>query len=549
MLLPSLSVTCRAEPLTSHFVVELAQDAGSPKQNFAIKPGWHTFSEDPSNITDTDGYTEPDLPPYDKRHRLITYGVKTTDTESISWQWLYATNLMIAYELILNTRDPSLYFPLYSWLSVEMTIAAGWFLKSYWNLKSPLFNPNGQITASILTQGDHPFAITTMTPGAGHYQQQGQPTETSDQQAPKTTAYFTSSFIQSLYFGSADGYRDPRQHSHTLGLNCFIHPCHGVCRLRPSPDNTHSMIAEAAITNPSGPISDDAPTLQGSTVTADDWVIIKGLLSLGGHSLPEQAGISFTPFHSNPSMGTSETQETKTEPSRPASGTTHLSRITSIKATDQSVQPTCEMTLVGEDDLERRCGKVCNSARTLSDHRRKNHTGPQTCEVSVVEGHGQLRPCGKVCRSAKALSAHKSRNHTEQKACDVLVFRKNGRLQPCGRVCRNAGALSDHKSGHHSGQRTCDVQVVGEDGLSQPCSRICKSTKILSDHKRRYHSGQQACDLKVVGENGQLRACGKVCNSSHALTEHKRRHRRRKHVDADQDNNFTHDLTPSLPQN
>ncbi|WOG27039.1 hypothetical protein [Endozoicomonas sp. 8E] len=542
-----MSIICRAEPLRSHFVVELVQDAGSPKQNFATKPGRRTFSEDPSNIADTDGYTEPDLPPDDKRHRVGDYRVKMTSIESIPWQWLYATNLLVAHKLVVTIKDSPANSNLYS-LSVEVVVAVSWLLSSYWKPDSSLFNSIEQQEAtSMLTRRGHLPATVTRMFGSRHDQPQHPPSQSFGQHAPKPTSQPAGYFTYLQYSDSADDNEGPQPQSHTLSLNCYIYPCHGVCRLRPSPDNTHSMSAEAAITNPSGPINDAAPTLRSSPVTTDDWVIIKGLLSLRGHSLPEQAGISFTPCHSNPSMGKSEAQETKTEAFQPASSTTHLSRISPIRATDQSTQPTCEMTVVGEDGLEWRCGKVCKNARTLRDHRRKNHTGQRTCEVSVVGGHGQLRPCGKVCKNAKALSAHKSRNHTEQKACDVLVFRKNGQQWPCGRICRNAGALSDHKSGHHSGRRTCDVQVVKEDGLSQPCSKICKSTKILSDHKRRYHSGQQACDLKVIGEDGQLRTCGKVCNSSHALTEHKRIHRRRKHVDMDQDNNFSHDLTPSLP--
>ena len=117
------------------------------------------------------------------------------------------------------------------------------------------------------------------------------------------------------------------------------------------------------------------------------------------------------------------------------------------------------------------CGKVCNNAKTLSNHKRKDHTGQQTCREMVG---GKL--CGEVCDNAQALSysqkpdtipcnrparrwwtaspvarfsvmlialsiSQKPRDHTGQKICQEVV---NGK--PCGKVCNNAKALSNHKS-------------------------------------------------------------------------------------------------------
>ncbi|WOG26983.1 hypothetical protein [Endozoicomonas sp. 8E] len=118
----------------------------------------------------------------------------------------------------------------------EKIATVGWLLKSYWNPDSALFKPTGQ-TEVRLTQGSQPFAITAMMHGSGDEQQQNQPSESSGQQAPQAISQPTSAFTSPLYSGSGDGYEDPQQHSHTLALDCFVHPCHGVCKFRPSSEN------------------------------------------------------------------------------------------------------------------------------------------------------------------------------------------------------------------------------------------------------------------------------------------------------------------------
>ncbi|WP_257282223.1 ankyrin repeat domain-containing protein [Endozoicomonas sp. ISHI1] len=53
-------------------------------------------------------------------------------------------------------------------------------------------------------------------------------------QAQEATARPTGSFNSYLYSDSAGGKGGSQQHRHTLGLDCFVFPCHGVCQFRPS---------------------------------------------------------------------------------------------------------------------------------------------------------------------------------------------------------------------------------------------------------------------------------------------------------------------------
>ncbi|WP_257275407.1 ankyrin repeat domain-containing protein, partial [Endozoicomonas sp. SESOKO4] len=48
------------------------------------------------------------------------------------------------------------------------------------------------------------------------------------------------SFNSFLYSDSADGNGGPQQSLHSLDLNCFVSPCHGVCQFRPSSDSSET---------------------------------------------------------------------------------------------------------------------------------------------------------------------------------------------------------------------------------------------------------------------------------------------------------------------
>ncbi|WOG26937.1 hypothetical protein [Endozoicomonas sp. 8E] len=109
----SLSVFCQIEPLTKQFIVELKQNTGSSNQRFSIKPDLNTLLNNPSDIAETYGYEGSGLPSGEKRHKPDSYGFKTTFIESISWQWLCTTNLLVAYRLILTTKGTLLSSKLY----------------------------------------------------------------------------------------------------------------------------------------------------------------------------------------------------------------------------------------------------------------------------------------------------------------------------------------------------------------------------------------------------------------------------------------------------
>ncbi|WOG27130.1 hypothetical protein [Endozoicomonas sp. 8E] len=519
--MPSLSVICQDEPWTERFIVELVEDAGSPNQSFSVWQDRQILPGNLSDIAETNGYSGSFSMPDDRRHRPLSYGEKTPLIESTSWQWLYATRLLVSYELFLTTRDSYPNFHPYSWLPAEASIAVGWLLKNYWNPDSPLFNLIEQQTASILTQGDYLFAITTMMPDSGN-EQQGQPSESSCQQAPKTTTYPADPFTTPQHPGSGDGNRDPQQYSHTLGLNCFLHPCHGVCWFRPSSENTHSMSTGATTNDQSGSLNDDVPMFRHFPITPDDWDIVNGLLNLRGHSILEDTGASCPHTNVPPQLETLKTQQTKGS-SQGVSGPPHLSQSGAIKATGSSSQPTIEESMVGENDQKRPCIKVLNDTKALSDHKSRDPTEQQTCTVTVMGEDGQKQPCGTVCKNIKALKGHKRRNHTGQQTCNISVVEQDGLQWPCGKVCNNSQGLKDHKIRHHSVQRICSTTIIAENGQQRPCGKACNNAQALKDHKRRQHCSQKYCDVTVVGQDGLPRSCGAVFKNSGSLSCHKNR--------------------------
>ncbi|WOG26914.1 hypothetical protein [Endozoicomonas sp. 8E] len=491
-----LPVVCQAEASTRRFIFELAQDASSSNQIFSIQRELPVLPIKRLDIVDTNDYTWSDLPSNEKRQRHDDYGFKATTIESFSWQWLYTTNLLAAYGLILARKDNPL--P-YSWVLVESVIAVGWLLKSYWNSYSPLFNPIGQKEASQ----EYTFTIITMMSGSEHAQHQGQPSESSGQQAPQVTTHPIGYFTASLNSEFGDGNQEPQEDLHTLGLHCFVRPCRGVCTLRPSSlvsepaesplnsiesstgDQKFSITAEAVSTiDPAWPLDDG------------DLIIINGLLNLRDQS---------------PFKGTVTSR-----------ALTHCQQALSNRK-DNTGQYTCDATVVAEDDQQRPCGKVSKNASSLAVHKSKYHTGQQTCAEKVFREDGQLQSCGKVFKNARALWNHKERCHTGQQACDMIEVGEDGQQRPCGKVCKNSQALSNHKYNYHSGQQICNVKILKEDGQQRLCGKICKNVQVLSDHKRRAHTGKQTCDLIMIREDGQPRPCGTVCRSSRNLTDHKRR--------------------------
>ncbi|WOG27003.1 hypothetical protein [Endozoicomonas sp. 8E] len=625
MLILLLSFSGQAEPLTRRFIFELQQVAGSSDQSFSVKSDRPALSGYPSVIVGTDGKSGSDFPSDYKRQKINSFEVKTTLIKPTSWQLHYTMNLMISFELILTTKDTPLIPITYSWLPIETVVAIGWLLKSYWNPDSPLFNPVERNEATpALTQREHPFATITMMFGSGNKQQpcqqQGQASESSNRQVPLAKGYFTSV----LYSRSGDGNEDPQQQQHTLGLNCFVHPCHGVCRIPPASDDkeaaewpmnseesstghmgatpgqssrphlteghclscigsSYALKARDSRQNPPHKILNSLSTIQRQCpseqpfqpqvhqpddtrmnrnvpATSDDMIIIKGLLDLHNHRPLEEAEISHSPAHFTTSIENSERQQTTTGSFQLAQSPTHLSETRTKQATDNNGQQTCFKTLTGKDGQQRRCGKICNNARALSNHKKRDHTGQQTCNLTVIGKDGHQLRCRKVCNNARALldhkrnshtgrqtcnltvtgkdgqpslcaavfknlrsfTSHKTRIHTGQKKCEVIVVGEEGHERPCGMVCKNSQALWDHKQKKHTGQKICHATVDAEDGQQQPCGKICQNARSLSDHKSKYHSGQKICGVILVGKDDQQRPCGKLCKHSRALELHKK---------------------------
>ncbi|WOG26958.1 hypothetical protein [Endozoicomonas sp. 8E] len=520
-----LSVICQAKSLTRRFIVELEQNSDFPNQSFSIKSGWHTLSGTPSGIVDTNGYAWPDLPSDYKRHRLFSYGVKTSLIDSISWQWLYVTNLLVGYELILTAKHSTLFFNTYSWLPLEVVVAA-FFLKSYWNPESPFFNPIKRQSDCILTQGDHPFATIVMTFGSGHDQQQYPLSAASDQQTPETNSRPRGPFTSPLNndYGSGDG--GSQQHSHTLDLHCFVYPCHGVCRLRSSSgsrepgecwlnsEESASVGQIAYKTDAAGSHNNDRASCESLPSTTNDFEAIN--TAFDPEYLLEEDEMFIALNHS-------ETKPTTTESAQLDQSQHHFSGTGRIQATTHSNQKVCDATAIGDDGQPGPYGKVCNSAHALTDLKRNAHSGIKTCNLIVIRENGKPGLCGAVCKSAGALSDHKRRRHSGQQTCDEPLVGEDGQQRPCGKICKNLSVLLSHTNSVHCKPRTCEEILVDKFGQPRPCGKVCKNLQSLSSHKSRYHSGQQTCNVTVVDEDGQRQSCGGIYKNFSSLTDHKRR--------------------------
>ncbi len=495
-LLVLLSVVCQAEPWTECFIIKLEQKAVFPNLSVSIERDRHTLPDNLSEVFDTNDYAGLDFRSDDKPNRPGSYGVR---------------------------------------LPVEVVVAAGWLLESNLTNDFMLFNPIQQQEAtSTQTQGDQPFATITMMLRSVDDQQSHQPSESSSQQAPgapQSTGYFANL----LYSDYGGGNRGPQQALHTLGFNCFVSPCRGVCSFRLSSGSRESaewplnsaesstascrhLIGPGAVstTDSAEPPNYDVTMLGNLPANSDDWIIIHGLLNLRSHIPPEKTGINCTLTHFKRPMVTSPLG------CLPSGGATRCQKVLSDhKSREHFGQPTCDVIVVGKDAQQRPCGKVYRNANSLIAHKRIFHSGQRICVQTVTGGDGQHRPCGKTCKNTQALWDHKLKDHSGQKTCYETVVGADGQPRPCGEVCKNAKTLSSHKRSIHTGQQTCHESVVRKDGQQQPCGKVCKSAKALSDHNRKEHTGQKICNATVAGRDGQQQ-CGKVCKNAKALSDHKR---------------------------
>ncbi|WP_257281704.1 hypothetical protein [Endozoicomonas sp. ISHI1] len=564
-----LSVACMAESLTEPFIIELEQT----NQSFSIKRDLRVLPDNPSDITHTEDYAELDSTPDDKRHSTGGNKARTTIIVSISWQWLYVTQLLAGYELILKTKDVPLFPAPYSWVPVEAVVAVGWFLRSYRNSDSPLFNLiEHQEATSMLKQRDFPLTTITMMTGSGDNQQH-EPSESSGQRTTQTTTCHRRSFTNLFYSGfggySGSGGGSPLQHSHTLGLNCFVHPCHGACQFGPpydgsgsaewSPDSIEHSYTH--FTNgPSydcighaGPLKAEQPEEYWISKILDDFfesappyhhdqlsgphphdinrdpsnnLNCTGSISAGAaHTIAPSGPLNHCPpaFRNLPFNNTDDFGFIN-EPADPCRYPEEIELSLmplppfSLMGTSETQQTTSESPQLGQRQLH---PSQAGTAKPLPDHRIRDHSGYLTCYETVVGDDGQSRPCGKVCKNHKILSAHKYNYHSGQRTCETTVVGEGGQQRPCGKVCQNSQALSSHKVRAHTGERSCEVIVTGEDGQPRPCGKIYKNAAALSSHKSGKHTRQKTCFVTMIGWDGQPRPCGRICKNAQTLASHK----------------------------
>ncbi|WP_257288432.1 hypothetical protein [Endozoicomonas sp. SESOKO2] len=573
-LLLMFFVICQAQPLTRGFVVEFEQKAVSPTLSFSINPDWHTLPGNAPDIYDNNGHKLRVSLTDEKRQRHNNV-VKHPIFESISWQWLYTTHLLVSNELILRNKDVSLNSTPYTWLILEAVVAIGWLLRNYWPPDSPLFCPIEQQEAtSMLTQRDHPFATIAMMFSSGQDQQESQPSESSGQQASQATSHFTGSFISLLFSDYDDNNGGPQQHQHTLGLNCFVHPCNGACSFRQSSDGEKP--AESRCEQSDAPIQTTKIEIAQLGATANTGqssypdLTNKHYLSCISSSDPEKATHSLdnSLFQELQELSDSQfslyfDQLVEPEPyvinGNLPNSCNHTDGVASDGVTSDGVAFTLgHLPAINNDfgfinepfdpssileeagfslTLSHSAARQTNtevfqpgqdqphlfrtsSVQALLAQKIKENIEQKTCDVKVLGKDGQLQSCGKVYKDTLSLSSHKSKYHTGQKSCDITIV-VDGQPRPCGAVFKHAQSLSSHKSRFHKWQITCDMTVVGEDGQHRPCKKVCKSPHVLSGHKRKDHSGQQTCDETVVGEDGQPKPCRTSCRNASALSTHK----------------------------
>ncbi len=521
------------------------------KRDQRILPG------SPLIIADTNCSAGAYFQPDDKPHRSGVYGEKTALIESMSWQSLHAKNLLMACELILTTKDTFLSTNPYSWIPLEAVVAVGWLLKSFWNPRSPSFNP---IELREKSQ-NHPLVAITMALGSGGDQQQEQSSESCGQEVSEALPQSTGFFTRFLYSESGENNRGPEQHQHTLGLNCFIHPCHGVCQFRPSGatpgQNSCPHLYNGYYFGCSSrydPVNAACSQQESLLEILDDFAEIEHPFDPGQLLDPEAYDIDSNPTHcfnfinltnagapyttdttrplnhevampSNLSVSADET----TELSQSSQSQAHLTQTDTVKALSNHKigyhceQINCNVIVAGEDGKQQPCGKVFKNAKSLLTHKNAYHSGQKTCEWIVIGEDGQQRPCGMVCKNAQAVWNHKIGYHSEQQTCDVTVVGEDGQQRSCGKVCKNASALRGHKRRVHTGQQICRVIVVADDGQQRPCAKVYKCAKALADHKAKFHGKQKTCNLAIVGKDGQSRPCGKAFKNDQAMSSHKRK--------------------------
>ncbi|WOG26939.1 hypothetical protein [Endozoicomonas sp. 8E] len=88
-------------------------------------------------------------------------------------------------------------------------------------------------------------------------------------------------------------------------------------------------------------------------------------------------------------------------------------------------QATCNLITFCRCGQLMQCGRIFKNKKTLLSHKSNYHAGRRTCNVTMVGEDGLQRPC--------------------------IVVRKDDLPRPCAKAYSNTKALSTHKSGHHTG--------------------------------------------------------------------------------------------------
>ncbi|WOG27025.1 hypothetical protein [Endozoicomonas sp. 8E] len=535
-MLLSFSFTSQAESLTIHFIVELEQNTGFPNRNFFIKRDQHGLPDNPSDVANVKGYAESGFPPDKKQHRVLSYGVKTSLLSSKPYAWV----------------------PITAFVDVEP------LLKRYWNPDSAQLNPIEQKEATSML-GEYPFATITAMFSSGHNPPQYQQSKSSGHQAPQANTQPAGSFISPLYSGSGGGEGDPQEHSHTLSLNCFVYPCHGVCRFRSSfgsrapaewpldsvgssTDHTEALPEQSSCPHLANGYcfscmghfdflnaadSRQALSFERMEFFSDIQLQYASAQLFQVHSI---AGNTTRSCNYEEEVDSDEIDVEKVDSDEIDVEKVDSDEIDVKEADpdptgfrlaytiDPSGQQSCEVTVVAKEVQKQQCGALCANAKALQEHKRRKHREQKICYLTIVGKDGQQQKCGMVCKNPKALSDHKRKDHTEQQTCDKIVVTDDGQKRLCGKICKNSQALSCHKSRYHTGRKTCNLTVVTEDGKQRQCGLTVANARTLADHRSRHHTRQQTCDLIVIGKDRQQRLCGRVCRSTRALSDHKSRY-------------------------
>ncbi len=512
--------------LTDRYSVELQQHASSPNQGFSINSVTSTLSYYMSDLVDFNGYSTSSSPPDEKRH-------------------IYTTNLLAACKLILTIKEAPQYSPSYSRFSVEVIVAVDWLLKSYWNSDSSLFKPI-----------EHMASLTIITAmfGSGHNTPQYQPSGSSGQRASKAARQDTDYSTSLLYSGSGSGNGGPQQHLHTMGLNCYVYPCHGVCSYRLSADSRESIEwlpnSDVSATGHmwATPRQSSCPHLPSgychhcvshfNPVNAKDSAQ-RSLIELWNDFSDVQPTLySGQPYESN-SHGIGFNPDGSLNNEVPMhrnllSSVDNYAAIDRLPETDSFLEEVGMSITLNHSATEQKntvSPQLSQNQPHLSQTdalrvqvAENDCTGQTTCDEIVFEEDGQQRLCGRAYKNYKSLASHKSRIHTGQKNCYMAVVNKDGQTQPCGKVFKNAGALACHKNRYHNTKQTSIVTVIGEDGQHQLCGKLYPTAHAISIHKRRVERKRNTCNVALVSEDGLQRPCGMLFKNVQSLSVHKNRY-------------------------